>query len=564
MADATGVIHGAPTHLIEGVASAAGASRAGRHGGDGSRRIKPVGDDRAVDRRRVVEEHPCGSLQAGCAAGLIRGGNAVADEALDGIGVGAGAQQTAAGILQHRTGFGIDGLEQPGGDARLGIHTSRHPQHEAQAAAVVEVALEHGLIGRQLQADLAEFQCPQAQATGVEIGIELADKADLPHPSRAGIAEGHLVRQRIAHRHEQAAISARQLLGSLHSDCGAIRGTGGAILLEVLGQIQGLGANRPELGVQQADVTEVFKLRSAAHEQIKADEMSVPLCVALIVGRIGGDGDRNFNGAVITYAHFQIINRSLGRLGIAAVTRRVAIPFLDLGEEINQIRLGLIEITRLADQNAAGQGGIEADHLASRPHGRGLIHRAQQASGLQRRQPALNPTLRISGQGRQGRVRVGISQNRLPQAQGVAALIGDEFSTGERRGRGQGVEAERHRQRFAGFDVLFIREKLGGKPWSDLVQGGHASSQKILGLPFGVDRIELGAQTLKITIDPLLQAGIGLHRKGEAHKLPGTHIKGIARNKIPALAIAAAVQTAPGNVRPNTGVGRGSIGLADG
>ena len=419
MADATGVIHGAPTHLIEGVASAAGASRAGRHGGDGSRRIKPVGDDRAVDRRRVVEEHPCGSLQAGCAAGgaagLIRSGNAVADEALDGIGVGAGSQQTAAGVLQHLAGFGIDGLDQPGGDARLGIHASRHPQHEAQAAAVVEVALEHGLIGWQLQADLAEFQCPQAQATGVEIGIELADKADLPRRSRAGIAESYFVGQRIAHRHEQAAISARQLLGSLHSDRGAVRGAGGAILLEVLGQIQGLGTHRPEFGVQQADVTEVFELRLATHEQIKADEMGVLACVALIVGRIGGDGDRNFNDvAIIGFTDFQIINRSLGRLGITAITRRVAIPFLHLGEELNQIRLGSVEIPRLADQDAASQGGIEADHLASRPHGRGLIHRAQQASGFQRRQPALNPTLRIGGQGSQGRGRVGISQNRLP------------------------------------------------------------------------------------------------------------------------------------------------------
>ena len=65
MADTTGVVYRAPTHLVKGVASAAGASRAGRHGGDGSRRIKPVGNGRAVDRRRVVEEHPRRRLQAG-------------------------------------------------------------------------------------------------------------------------------------------------------------------------------------------------------------------------------------------------------------------------------------------------------------------------------------------------------------------------------------------------------------------------------------------------------------------------------------------------------------------
>ena len=495
---------------------------------------------------------------------MIRSGNAVADEALDGIGVGAGSQQTAAGILQHLAGFGIDGLDQPGGDARLGIHASRHPQHEAQAAGVVEVALEHGLIGWHLQADLSDLQCAQAQAAGIEISVQLADEADLTHRGRAGVTEGHRVGQRIAHRHEQTAIGAGQFLGSLYSDRGAICGTGGAILLEVLGQIQGLGPHRPELGVQQADVAKVFELGLPAHEQIEADEVGVLACVALIVGRIGGDGDRNFNGAVNTFTDFQIINRSLGRLGIAAVTRRVAIPFLHLGEEINQIRLGSVEIPRLADQNAAGQGGIEADHLASRPHGGGLIHRAQQASGLQSRQPAFYPTLRIGGQGGQGRGRGGISQNRLPQEQGVVALIGDEFSPGEGRGRGQGVEAERHGQRFAGFDVLFIREKLGGKPWRNLVQGSHASGQQILGFPFRIDRVELGAQALKVAIDPLLQAGIGLDGKGKAHKLAGTHIKRVAGSEIPALAIAAAVQTAPGNVRPNTGVGRGSIGLAGG
>jgi hypothetical protein len=105
--------------------------------------------------------------------------------------------------------------------------------------------------------------------------------------------------------------------------------------LEVLSQVQGLGPHRPELGVQQADVTEVFELRLPAHKEIKADEMGVLACVELVVGGIGCNGDRNFNDAVITFTNFWIINRCLGRLGIAAVTRRVAIPFLHLVEEIH-------------------------------------------------------------------------------------------------------------------------------------------------------------------------------------------------------------------------------------
>ena len=415
-----------------------------------------------------------------------------------------------------------------------------------------------------MHADVADLQVAQAQRARVQVGIELGHQPQLAHRLLTGVGETERVGQRIVGRHVAQAVGRGQRLRAAHGDQCVGRGFAGRRLLQVLRQVERLRTHRVELGIEHAQVAQVFQLGAAAGKHVEADEVRLLRRAPVIVGTIGRHRHRDLGVvALVVLAHFVVVDRRGGGQRITGVARSVAVPLLHLGEEAQQVGLGAVAVAAAADQDAGGQRGVQAQHQLIGADGRRLSLGAQQAGGLQRGQPALHPLRLVGGQHAQRGRRVGIGQDGGAQRDGMRRLVGHELGARQRRGRAQRVEAERHRQRLELGDVLvgLTREELGRQAVADLVEILHTTVEQATRLPVGADRIQLGAQALEVVGQPFGQARVGLHAEVEADKAAGGHVEGIARRQVPARRVVHAVERGPGDVAAQRGGGRGAVGL---
>ena len=323
-------------------------------------------------------------------------------------------------------------------------------------------------------------------------------------------------------------------------------------------------AHRAELGVQHANVAQVFQLGPVAGKHIKADEVRGLRRMLVVVGRVGrhrhGDLHRS---AVVGHAHFNVVDRCMRGMAVAGVLGGIAVPLLHLGKKAQQIGLGAVAVAALGQQDAGGQRGIQAQHQLVVTDRRRRAFGAQQAGKLKRAQPALHP-LRLVGRQHGQRIgRAGIGQDGAAQLFGMRRLVGNELSPGQRGHAGQRVKAEGHGQRFFFGDVYFGvgGQELPGQALRYPVEAGNAFVEQAGGLPIGADGIQLVAQAGKVVVDPLGQARIGLHLEAGAGKAVGGHIKRIARGQVPAVGVVGTVQCGPRHIGAHAGGGRGAVGL---
>ena len=394
---AAGVVGGLPADAVLGCA---GRSAVGR---DGQGRLRRDGIERGTDggalnRRCGVEQHTRAGIDRRTADGHIGRPHAVGDKAAGGLAMAVRQHQAALRVVQHFAGVGVDGLDQPGGDAGLGVDAGADPQHKALGAGEVEVALEDCLPSRQMDVDVANLQVGQAQAARVQVGVELGHQTDFSHRRRGRVAEIDRVRQRVIGRHIAGAIGTRQRLRAAHADGRAIDRAGGG-LLQVLGEVQRLRADRLEVGIEQADMAQVFQLGPAAGEHVEADEMGVLRGVLVVVGRVGRDRHGALDlAAVRQLAGLDVIDRCVRGLAVTGIACRVAVPLLHLREEGQDVGLGAVVLPGLGQQDAGCQARVEADDQLVRADRRGLVGGAQQARCFQRTEPALHPLRLVGGQ----------------------------------------------------------------------------------------------------------------------------------------------------------------------
>ena len=562
--DAAGLVDRLPGQLEARV-----ALRVAALGGDGQRRDRHIGiqavDDRgAGDRRQGVEADAGGRRDDRARGGLAACADGVADESSRGLAVDSGRQQAALRIVQDLAGGGVDRLQQPGGDAALGIDAGAHPQHIALGGGEIEVALEDRPVGGDVDVDVAELDLAQAQAALVEVGVERRRQTDFADGGAGRVVELERVGQRAIARHVSRAVGRRKGLRALHAQGGigiSLRLCG---LLQVGGELERLCTDGSEVGIQHADVPQVLLLGKGAGEHIETEEMRGLAGVPVVVGGIGGHRDRNLDlRAVAARAHFGVIDRCVRRVRVAGVPGGVAIPPLHLGKEAEQIGLGAVALAAFGEQDAAGERGVQAQHLRTGADGwRGALG-PQQPRRLERGQPALDPWRLIRRQHGQRAGCRGVGQDGAAQLPGVGALFGDELVACERGDRREGVEAEGHRQ------GLFLREvdlgvggeEPGGEALGDLVEAGCAFVEKTRCFPVGVKRVELVAQALEVVRDPLGQTGVGLDLEAGAGKAVRGEVEGIAGREVPTLGVDGAVERSPGHVGAHAGRGRGAIPL---
>src|SRR5687768_11008567 len=106
-------------------------------------------------------------------------------------------------IAQRLAGQRVDGLHKPGGRARGEIDPRADAQHEAAGLYEVEIPLEQAATGRNVNADVADLNVPQAEGVGEQAFIEGNHRANLVHVGRAAriVLEVDGVRQLRADRH---------------------------------------------------------------------------------------------------------------------------------------------------------------------------------------------------------------------------------------------------------------------------------------------------------------------------------------------------------------------------
>ena len=561
--DAAGVVKRRPVELEAGVAACVVAAAGDGEGGERRVGVQGVADRGAGNRRGGVEEDAGRGREHGAGGGERTGADGVADESTRGLAVGIGRQQAALRVAQHLAGVGVDGLDQPGGDVAFGINAGTDAQHISLGAREIEVALEDGLPVGDVDVDVAEFEVAQAQAAHVEIRIDGRHQTDFSHRRLGRVVEAERVGQRVVCGDVGGAIGRRQGLRAAHADRGArvLLGLGG--LLQVAGEVEGLRADRTELAVEHADVAQVLQLGAVAGKHIEADEVGVLPGVLVVVRRVGGHGHGDVDLGIFGAAHLLVVHRRVRGARVSGELGAVAVPLLDLAEEAQQVGLGAVVVAGLGQQDTGGQRGVEAEHQRIGPDRRGGALGAQQAGGLQRGQPALGPLGLVCRQHSQGVGRGGVGQDGGAQRLGVRGLRGDELIAGERGDGSQGVEAEGHGQRFFLGDVLLGvgGEELLGQTLGDLVQAGDALVEDAAGLPGRVVCVELGAQALEVVVEPLGQAGVGLHLEAGAGKAVCGEVEGIARGEVPAQRVLGAIERGPGHIGAHAGGGGGAVAL---
>ena len=564
VAHAAGVVAGVPLELVSRPALRVGAGASRLQRGAGSGCVELVQDAGAVDGRRGVEEGARLHLQRRASGGALRRAHGVARAAGAPLAVGRRQQQAARGVAQHFAGVGVDGLDQPGGDAARGVDAGADAQHEALAAGEVEVALEGRQARRHVHVDVADLEVTQAQAGRVEIRVELRHQAQLAHCGAAGVGEADGVGQRVVGRHVTLAAGREHRLRAAHGDVARGRAAAVAQFLQVLREAQRRRAHGLELNVQQPDVAQVLELGAAAGEDVETDEVRLRARATVEDGAVGRHGHRHTHLAEIPdIADFLVVHRRAARTDIARPAGGVAVPLLHLGEEAQQVGLRAKAVAGTADEHAAGQRGVQAQHEFVGADGRRLVSRSQQACGLQRRQPALHPLRLVRRQRRQGGGGAGIGKDGRSQPLGVLALVGDELIARQRRGRAQRVEAERHRHQFprSEVDLWDCREEFRRQPALDVVQVLHPAIEQAGGLPVRALRVELVAQAFEVVVLPLGQAGVSLDVEGQAREAVAGDVKGIARGEVPARGVDGAVQRGPGHVAAQRLRGRGAVAL---
>ena len=103
--------------------------------------------------------------------------------------------------MHHLTGVGVDGLDQPGGNAAFGVNAGAHAQHIALGRAEVEVALEDGLAVGDMEVDVAQLEIAQAQAAHIERAVDGCHQTDFAQRGLGRVVETQGVGQGVVGRH---------------------------------------------------------------------------------------------------------------------------------------------------------------------------------------------------------------------------------------------------------------------------------------------------------------------------------------------------------------------------
>ena len=299
-------------------------------------------------------------------------------------------------------------------------------QDEAFARGVVERALEHGTIGRNLDVEVAQMDVAQQQRADLQVRIELRGDANLPFRCAAGIRERHRIRQRLAGRDIGNALRVRRDVRTLHADGRvAARRRGGGVL-QILQEVQCGRTDRLELRVEQADTLQVLELRASAGIDVQADELvrrsrvgvGIVGCNGTVRHRAGGIGT-----CIFVVARFDRVERGhrCRRAGL------VAVPLLHLGKEAQQACLRGVALVAFLQQDASAQHGVQAHHLGLRGYRRRFAFRQQHAAGFQCREPALLPLALVGGEYFQGDRRTAVLQDAGTHLVGVRRLFRDEL-----------------------------------------------------------------------------------------------------------------------------------------
>ena len=433
--------------------------------GDGQLRsrclgVEPDGVRLAVDRRQGVDQQARGGAQVAAGRGAVGGANGVGDEAFLRHAGGSGGvrsrQQAAVAVADDLTGGGVDGLQEPGGDAAAGIDAGTDTQDESRAAAEVEVALERGPVVRQMDREVADAQVAKTERSGIEVRVDLADDAQLTRRRNDGIGEREAVGQGKACSDMQAAIVAALRLWTFDTQQGGLAGGLVDRRRQVASEVERLRRDRPELLVENADVTQVFEFGLAADEDAEVEEVGFVRGVQVETIAVGKLRNGHVDAAVAILPRLEVADRRLAGAGVAEMAGGVAVPLLHLGEEGGEIGLRPVAVTAPAEQNAGGEGRVEAQHLRLRADRCRLVDRSQDSGSLECSEPSRLPLVRIGSDHRQARGCVGVGKDRRAQPLRVRPLLGDELVAAECRGAGDEVETERHGQRFESREMFAV------------------------------------------------------------------------------------------------------------
>ena len=568
--DAARIVGCIPLHVEAGRTLGVVAQGGHRERGDRRIGIERIADDAAVDRRRVVEEHARLGGDGGARNRQVGTLHGVADEAaLQVCGarlhrIGRRREQAVHAVTNHIARIRVDGLQQPGRDARLRIHARAHAQDEALAAAEIEIALEVGLVRGDVDVDVAQFQIAQPEAARIEIGIELGDDAHLPQSVFGRVVESHAVGQRRIGGQEARARVVQRAPRAAHADRGLRVRVLLRRLLQVLRQVQRLCADGVEFFVEQPLVAQVFEFGQAAREHVEIDEVRVLRRMAVEIGRVGKHRHRHLDLAALgVFAVLPVIVGQPGCRRIARVPGRIAVPLLHLCEETEDVGLGGVVLAALGEQDAGGERRVETDDLGIFADRRGFVLGTQQARGFQSAEPAGDPLRLVRGEHAEAARRRAIREDGSTQLLRMPGLVGDKLVARERRRRAEHIEAEGQRQRFHLADVIigFVRQEFRRQSFGDLVEIADAAVEEALLLPVRAHRVELVAQAREIIGHPFGQTGIGQHVERHADESARSHIDGVARGQVVAVGVVRPVQARPGNIRARRPRGRrGPIG----
>ena len=447
-----------PAHLVVGRSrrDARGSQRRHRRSG-----VQGLRERARLLRRDRIEAHHGAGADLGARRQIGLGLHAVAELTDAAAVAGIGQQQAARRILQHLAGVGIDRLQDPGRGVRARVYAGRDAQHEALGIAQVEVALEQRASGRDVDRHVAQLDVAQSERGRVERRIEFAHDANLGHRGRCRgrVLELHRIGQRLADRQELVHTVA------LRSGDGSELAVADGLLVkarEVQRRECVRSRNRGVVG--QRDRRRGRPILAEAHkghEDVERLKIGRVRQVEVVVLEQRQRRHRNIPFEAVAFAMLVVVDRRLGG-------RRVAVPLLDLGEELGQIAGGAQLIADRPEQNAGGKRTHQAHDLDVLANRRRLVNRSDDPDLLQRAQIGADPGLRVGSQiaqrdrrallgqrrvvpagGGDPGVQINVTQDRGAQPERRDRLVGDEFVARHRGGGADDIEAIRNERDHA-------------------------------------------------------------------------------------------------------------------
>ncbi len=345
-----------------------------------------------------------------------------------------GRQQSPGRILDDLARERIDGLQQPGQRVGRQLDAGADAQYVALAPGEVEIVLERADAAGNVDLDVADLEVTETERARVVVGVELRDDANLADRRRGlrCVLELDRVGLGDARRHELVrAVAERPVQEGLAATAAAVEERGEVRRLDVdevlvlgMGLVVGVPCEGkiPAVGPGNVDVVRfiVRRRRGVEIEVARRRRIETDIGRRLVrTDRILLDG---------------LIRCRLGRI--------VAVPLLDLAEELQQIATGDDLLAGRAGQDASRQGRLQTDENRIVVNLRRLVDGPQQARLGQRGQVQFNPGHGIGGQILQRRRRRRVLQDVRAQGFGRLPLLRDIFVGRQRRRRAHDVERE--------------------------------------------------------------------------------------------------------------------------